>query len=314
MKKFFIGFLKGLGYFGIYFGMQLLVTTIYSIVGMIPVAVKYSMSGQNVFEPEIFDRYMEEVIQVVVDSAMPAVVISGILTIGLLWLIFVCRKKKFAREICLRKLQPVRIAPIVLMGLSLNVVTGLVLSFIPEEWMSAYAEASSLIVSDNVVLMVLGTAVMAPIIEEIIFRGLAYTRMKQGMPTAVAVILSSALFGVAHGQWVWMLYAFTFGLVLVWVFERSKSLLANILLHFSYNGCAMLQLLIPEDAPESVWIAINIGAVVVAVISIIWFAMLPKAEGPAVETGTVTVGTAPAAAAEATAETVETADEIKQNE
>ena len=310
MKKFFIGLLKGIGYFGIYFGMQLLVTLVYSIVGIIPIAMKYTTRYRNVFEPDIFNQYMEEVIQVVMEVAMPAVIVSGILTIGLLWLIFVCRKKKFTQEICLRKLQPVRIVPIVLMGLSLNVVTGLVLSFIPEEWMSAYEESSSLVMSGNAVLMVIGTTIMAPIIEEIIFRGLAYTRMKKGMPTAVAVLLSSALFGVAHGQWVWMLYAFVFGLVLVWVFERSKSLLGNILLHLSYNGCAMLQMLIPEDTSETVWIVTNIVSVVVAAISIFWFAKLPKAEGPAVETGTATNAKISESVADVAEVVVENTDEM----
>ena len=282
MKKFFIGLLKGLGYFGIYFGMQLLVTTVYAIVGVVPIAMKYYMGEENVFAPDVFDRYMEEVLQVVTEVALPSVIISGILTIGLLWLIFVCRKKKFVQEISLRKLSPGAIPPLVLMGLSLNVVTGLVLSLIPEEWMSAYEESSSLITTGNTVVMILATVIMAPVIEEIIFRGLAYTRMKKGMPTAVAVILSSALFGVAHGQWIWMLYAFVFGLVLVWVFEHTKSLLANILLHLSYNGCAMLQLLIPENTPEGVWIAVNIGSIVVAAVSIFWFAKLPKGAEPEV--------------------------------
>lgn len=276
MKKFFIGLLKGIGYFGIYFGMQLLVTTVYAIVGVVPVAMKYYTSEENVFAPDVFNRYMEEVLQVVMEAALPSVIISALLTIGVLWLIFVCRKKKFAQEISLRKMNPAAIAPLVLMGLSLNVVTGLVLSLVPEEWMSAYEASSSMVTSGHPVVMVLATVIAAPVIEEIIFRGLAYTRMKKGMPTAVAVILSSALFGVAHGQWVWMLYAFVFGLVLVWAFEHTKSLLANILLHLSYNGCAMLQLLIPENAPETVWMAINIGSVVVAAISIFWFA---KVEG-----------------------------------
>ena len=310
MKKFYIGLLKGLGYFAIFFGIQLLVTSIYAIVEIIPVAVKYSSGGQNVFEPEIFEQYMEEVMQVVIDVAMPAVIVSGILTIGVLWLIFVCRKKKFTQEICLRKLQPVRIAPIMLMGLSLNVVTGLVLGMIPEEWMSAYEETSSMVMSDNVVLRVIGSTIMAPVVEEIIFRGLTYTRMKKGMPTAVAVILSSAVFGVAHGQWLWMLYTFVFGLLLVWVFERSKSLLANVLLHLSYNGCAMLQMLIPEDAPETVWIAINIASVVVAAISIFWFAKLPKAEGPDVETGTATNAKISESVADVAEVVVENTDEM----
>ncbi len=282
MKKFFIGFLKGLCYFGLYLGIQVLVTLVYTIVGVVPIALKYSAGGQNIFEPGIFERYMEEALQVVIDSAMPTVIISGILTIGVLWLIFVCRKKKFAQEICLRKVHPGIIAPIILMGLSLNFVTGFVLSFVPEEWMSSYEMTSSLIMTDNIVLLVLGTTIMAPVIEEIIFRGLAYTRMKKGMPTAVAMLLSSAIFGVAHGQWVWMLYAFVFGLVLVWVFERSKSLVANILLHLSYNGCAMLQLLIPEDAGDGVWMVLNIVSIVVAALAIFWFAKLPKGREPEV--------------------------------
>lgn len=310
MKKFFIGLLKGLGYFAIFFGIQLLVTSIYAIVEIIPVAVKYSSGGQNVFEPEIFEQYMEEVMQVVIDVAMLAVIVSGILTIGVLWLIFVCRKKKFTQEICLRKLQPVRIAPIMLMGLSLNVVTGLVLGMIPEEWMSAYEETSSMVMSDNVVLLVIGSTIMAPVVEEIIFRGLTYTRMKKGMPTAVAVILSSAVFGVAHGQWLWMLYTFVFGLLLVWVFERSKSLLANVLLHLSYNGCAMLQMLIPEDTSETVWIVTNIVSVVVAAISIFWFAKIPKAEGPAVETGTATNAKISESVADVEEVVVENTDEM----
>lgn len=283
MKKFFIALLKGLAYFGIYLGIQILVSLVYTIVGVVPIALKYTVNGQDLLSPEVFDRYMEEALQVVIDSAMPTVIISGLLTIGVLWLIFVCRKKKFAREICLRNVHPGVIAPIILMGLSLNFVTGFVLSFVPEEWMSAYELSSSLVTSGNTVLMVLGTTIMAPVIEEIIFRGLAYTRMKKGMPTVVAMLLSSAVFGVAHGQWVWMLYAFALGMILVWVFERTKSLLANILLHLSYNGCAMLQLLIPEAAGEGVWMAFYIGSIVVAAVGIFWFAKLPRGEEPVEE-------------------------------
>jgi len=73
------------------------------------------------------------------------------------------------------------------------------------------------------------------------------------------------------------------GMILVWVFERTKSLLANILLHLSYNGCAMLQLLIPEAAGEGVWMAFYIGSIVVAAVGIFWFAKLPRGEEPVEE-------------------------------
>lgn len=281
MKKFFLGLLKALGYFAIYFGMQLLVSFVYTTAGVIRTAIRYTEGGTNLLDPVVFQQYMDEALQVVSASAMPTVIISGVLTIGVLWLIFVCRKKKITKELCLRKFHPGAVVPIVLMGLGFNVVTGLVLSFVPEKWMSAYEASSSLIMTDNMVLLILGTVLMAPLVEEIIFRGLLYTRMKKGMPAAAAMVLSSAVFGVAHGQWVWMIYAFVFGMVLVWTFERTKSLLANILLHLSYNACAVLQLLIPEDAPDWVAAAVVFGSVAAAVLGVFWFLKIPKGEEPA---------------------------------
>ena len=130
-------------------------------------------------------------------------------------------------------------------------------------------------------LTFLGTAIVAPIVEEVIFRGLAYSRMKKGMPTVWAVILTSVLFGVAHGHPVWMLYTFAFGLLLIWVFERTRSLVAPMVLHIGYNLCAVLQMLLPADAPDWAGIALIAAAAVVAAIGIIWFLLIPKVPAPA---------------------------------
>ena len=283
MKKFFIGLLKGLGYFGIYFGMQFLVSFVYGLVGGISLVTKYIVSGQSMQDPAVMERYMEEMIQIVLDSAMPTVIISGLLTLGVVVLIFVCSKKKVTKALCLQPFHAGAVLPIVIMGLGFNVLTGLILSFIPEEAMSGYEQSSAAMFTGNFWVMAFGTVIIAPLVEEIIFRGLIYTRMKQGMPAIVAALLTSALFGVAHGQWVWMIYTFVFGLLLIWVFERTKSLIANILLHFSYNLCAVLQMLLPEDTPDWAGIAIVAASVVLAAVGIFLFLRVPKVPEPAEE-------------------------------
>lgn len=280
MKKFIIGLLKAIGYFAIYLVMQLVITVVFAIVKAIPVAMKYALGGSLLSDPAVFSAYMDEVIQIVMDTALPAVIVSGVLTVGLLWLIFACRKKKFVREVGIRKMNPVAVAPLVLMGLSFNILTSLMFALVPQEAMDSYTESSSFVFSGNMVTVVIATVIMAPIVEEIVFRGLVYTRLKKGMPAVLAMILASTLFGLAHGQWLWMIYTSVFGMVLVWVYERTKSLFASMLLHFGYNLCPVLLGLLPADVPDWMGLVLIAAAVVVAALSIFWFVKLPKGKSP----------------------------------
>ena len=56
------------------------------------------------------------------------------------------------------------------------------------------------------------------------------------MNIALAVILSSLLFAVMHLQIIWIIYAFIFGIIFNLIYIRFKSIIANILLHMSYNS------------------------------------------------------------------------------
>lgn len=278
MKKFFIGILKALGYFGLYFGMQLFVSVLIAIYGSASLITKYIAGGQDLQNPVIMERYFDEMIQMILDSAMPTVVVSGILTVVTVFLIFIIRKKKPVQELSLNPFSGKIVVPIVLMGLSFNVLTGVFLSLIPvsEELMESYEISSSSVLGDNFFLMAVGTVIVAPLVEEIIFRGLAYTRMKKGMPALAAMVLSAALFGAAHGQLLWMLYTSVFGMVLVWVFERSGSLVPCILLHMGYNLCSVLLSFLPEEAPDFAGAVLILGALMVAVASTVWFCKITK--------------------------------------
>lgn len=313
MKRFFKSILHALGYFGIYMGVQLWISNLYSIVVAIPVIVKYTLGDYDLSNPAVFTQYMDEILQPLLDATMLLTVISGVLTIGVICLVFVCRKKKLAKELNLRKLSGGTAVSLFMMGLGFNVLTTLLFAFLPEAWLASYEEAAASTFVGDFWLVAIGTAVMAPLVEELIFRGLIYTRLKKGMPMAAAVVITSVWFGLMHGHPLWIAYATVLGLIMVWIFERTKSLFGSILFHFGYNLFAVIGMTLPEELPDAAGIALMGVGVVVAAVGTWWFLRIPKAEEPGEETEAVEVPEEPAegdSTTEAVAGAEETVEEV----
>lgn len=300
MKKFLISLLKALGYFGIYLATQFSVTFVYMFFVMIPIAVKYSLGDYNLMDPVIFNQYMDEMIQALLDETMPITILSGLLTIGVVWLIFVCRKKKLAKEVCLRKIPGATAVSVVLMGFGFNLLMGVLFLLLPEAWLSSYEETAGATFVGDFWLVAITVGIMAPLVEELVFRGLIYTRLKQGMPVTVAAVITAVWFGVMHGHPLWIAYAAVNGLVMIWIFERTGSLFASILFHFGYNSVAVIEMALPESIPDWVGIAMMVAGVVISVVSVYCFLKIPKAEGDAelVDTNVVRTDTQPLEEAE----------------
>lgn len=81
-------------------------------------------------------------------------------------------------------------------------------------------------------------AIMAPIVEEIFFRGFLFQGFRQKYGWTAALLLSSALFAIAHMDLVALLPTFILGLVLAYVYHRSNSVWPGIILHFLVNAFA----------------------------------------------------------------------------
>lgn len=290
MKKFFMALLKGLGYFGIYLGLMVVVQFIWGMVESVKLVAEYAAKGLSLSDPAVYAQYMEDYLEAAAELSVPSTIVVNVLMVAVTCLIFVCRKKKVTKELSLRKFHGSAVVPLILMGLGMNVLTILVMGFLPEELLNSYEQASS--VYDEVGLIVLlHTLISAPVVEEWVLRGLVFSKMKKGMPVVVAMLISSVLFGVLHGNPVWIAYAAVLGMLLAWVFDRTKSLLASILFHFSYNLCGILLGFLPETMPDWVsWVIIVVG-VVFAALGAFLFARTPKAEEPAEEIAEDTIGT-----------------------
>jgi len=80
--------------------------------------------------------------------------------------------------------------------------------------------------------------VVAPVTEELIFRGFIFKGFRNKLGFLLAAIISSALFGIAHGQLNVAVDTFILGMFLCFLYEKSKSIWLPIALHAFKNGIA----------------------------------------------------------------------------
>ncbi|ONK78043.1 uncharacterized protein A4U43_C02F13610 [Asparagus officinalis] len=95
-------------------------------------------------------------------------------------------------------------------------------------------------VSTVCLLGVLG--VLAPVCEETLYRGFLLTSLTKWFPLPLSVCLSSALFTLGHQSPGKFLEIFIFGIVLGFVYSRTRNLLAPIIMHACWNSGVILLL------------------------------------------------------------------------
>ena len=145
----------------------------------------------------------------------------------------------------------VGLRPILMMiptALLLIVVTALLLlatdqlvGDVPTAQEQVLGEQEALPVSDLVWLMLAG-AVLAPIAEEFLFRGLLYRYLRARRTVLFATITSALLFALSHFVPVLIPSYIVFGIAEAIVAERYKSLYPAIALHALNNGALFASL------------------------------------------------------------------------
>lgn len=102
---------------------------------------------------------------------------------------------------------------------------------VPDGWDSRRAGAF--------VAFFLAVTILAPIVEELTYRGMGVSLL---LPygAVLAVLLTGALFGAAHGLLVGLPVLTVFGVVNAWLRLRTDSIYPPILVHSTFNAIAMI--------------------------------------------------------------------------
>lgn len=85
--------------------------------------------------------------------------------------------------------------------------------------------------------------VLAPLGEEIVFRGFLYRGLSSGLGPFAAIVITAASWSALHAQYepFFMAQIFAFGIFLGWIRWRSNSLVLAMILHAAINALALVQ-------------------------------------------------------------------------
>ncbi len=92
----------------------------------------------------------------------------------------------------------------------------------------------------NISLAVFSVVFLAPITEEMFFRGLLYRIFKAYINPVIAAILTAILFSMSHANLLASLPLFVFSIVFCLAYERSGSIVTPIILHSTFNALNLL--------------------------------------------------------------------------
>lgn len=114
---------------------------------------------------------------------------------------------------------------------------------------ASYGQTEEILYGTSLFVQILFMVCLAPVAEELIFRGMCYERLRNIMGIAPAAVLSAGLFGLFHGNLVQGIYGFALGILAAVVYEHFDGLLYSILFHGSANLFSILLTLLSGAFP-----------------------------------------------------------------
>ena len=144
------------------------------------------------------------------------------------------------------------------------------------EWMIYYNEHFP-DTTLQIIVAVVAVTVLGPIAEELVFRGLVFRLGRRHWGFLPAALISSLIFGLAHGE-PWFLFGLVgLGILLAYIYDRTRSLTACIVTHAVHNGISLAFMIrqggvvdqAAIDAPTDwMWLGVStcaLGAVVLLI-------------------------------------------------
>lgn len=129
------------------------------------------------------------------------------------------------------------------LGIALQILSSSIIYFVNELFPKAFEEYGKIVESltgDLSITDIIPLLILAPIAEEIMFRGLLLRYALKIMPVHLAVIFQAIGFGIFHGNMVQFIYATIIGIILGYLAYYMKSVLPSVFLHFMINLSGVL--------------------------------------------------------------------------
>lgn len=116
-----------------------------------------------------------------------------------------------------------------------------------ETFFTDYAQIMDQLLGVNLPLVLIYTIIIAPVTEELIFRGVILYYCLNHSSFIISNVCQGVLFGIYHGNVIQGIYAALLGLLLGYIRLEYKTIVAPILLHIMINASALLLNVFPSS-------------------------------------------------------------------
>jgi membrane protease YdiL (CAAX protease family) len=152
------------------------------------------------------------------------------------------------------RFQPILLLPLAVVSFGVVIVANELgnllhwISPVPQE----YIQLMNRLFEQNFLGVFFTIGIVAPLVEELIFRGVVLDGLQIRYSTKTAVIASSIFFGLAHVfPWHAVVNAFLLGFFFSWIKLQTGSLRLCIVAHALYNSIPLIMSrLLPNDIPQ----------------------------------------------------------------
>lgn len=122
---------------------------------------------------------------------------------------------------------------------------GIINEFPPQELVKIFQEGGA---SGTIVILVIFAVILAPFVEEIIFRGCIYRFLKSKTSFIAAQLISGSVFALMHANLMSFLPLVVVGIILARIYEKSGNLIVPMCFHAFFNGFSLLMLYIMSQS------------------------------------------------------------------
>lgn len=218
---------------GIYFGISQIVSIVYAVILSFFTIFTNMQKGKTLTANQLTVELTEKLI----GASMYMLIISAVIAIPIL-LIFYRKDKKrvFYMEERAAHCQVIDYVLVLVLAITGCIFfNNLIAISNIAKFSETYKKVSEAIYDSTIIVEILAAVILAPIVEEILFRGLIYKRLKEYINPMAGILISSLLFGIYHLNIVQGVYATLLGLVLAFLMEKYKNIKVPILAHMGAN-------------------------------------------------------------------------------
>ena len=186
--------------------------------------------------------YMEEYSEYVISFTLVMSMISLLISIPIMYLLMKKdyeypinprrKEKSFSLRSYLKRAEIKRFNLPIIIGITAATGVGRFITMLPFDGiLGSYKTIQENIGKSSIWLQLLVLGILTPILEELLFRGIIYKRLKMYYEVIVAAYIAAIIFAVAHFNLIQGIYAFIVGIVLIYIYEKSGNLIVPIVMH-----------------------------------------------------------------------------------